>query len=252
MSQSNPGNINPSTTSGAVLAAILSAYFTGTLPTLQSGATRPSWAQEGLIYLNTAGSPAYLVLCGSASDGSQDIPLIALTTIANGQVLQANADGVLVPVSVSTLTSALSAMTGATSLANGTKGLVPQPTTGQQDYVLSGGGVFVLRELLGQLYGLNTQTSSVTLALTDLGKMVEVNSASNTTITIPPNSSVAFPIGAWIPLCRMGTGDVTIAGGSGVTLRQRESKFKIGGQYAECVVRQRATDEWILSGDLKA
>jgi hypothetical protein len=43
---------------------------------------------------------------------------------------------------------------------------------------------------------------------------------------------------------------VTIAAGSGVTLRSDGGKTKTAARYATARLRKRATDEWALSGDL--
>ncbi len=96
----------------------------------------------------------------------------------------------------------------------------------------------------------NLQTSSYTLVLGDAGRAIDVNSASSSTVTVPPNTSVAFPTGTVIEVCRYGTGAVTIAAGAGVTLRSRGSLTSIGAQYSSASLRKRATDEWILVGDL--
>lgn len=41
--------------------------------------------------------------------------------------------------------------------------------------------------------------------------MVTFNNAAAQTITVPPNSSVAFPIGTQIDLAQLGAGKVTFA-----------------------------------------
>lgn len=106
-------------------------------------------------------------------------------------------------------------------------------------------------EYLGKAAGINTQTgTSYTLALSDKGKVVEMNNASANTLTIPPNSSVAFDVGTYINLAQIGAGQTTVQGGSGVTIRQRQSKLKFAGQYATATLYKRGTDEWLLSGDL--
>ena len=51
-----------------------------------------------------------------------------------------------------------------------------------------------LKETLGQIRGINAQSGSYTLALTDAGKFVPITNGSANTLTVPPNSSVAFPI----------------------------------------------------------
>jgi hypothetical protein len=96
----------------------------------------------------------------------------------------------------------------------------------------------------------NTQTANYTLVLTDAGKTVEINSASALTATVPPNSSVAFPIGTIVEVARYGAGTVAIAAGAGVTIRSRGSLLSIGNQYGAVSLRKRATDEWVLVGDL--
>jgi hypothetical protein len=96
----------------------------------------------------------------------------------------------------------------------------------------------------------NTQTGNYTLVLTDAGKTVETNSASAIVVTVPPNSSVAFPIGTIIELNRYGAGTATVAAGAGVTVRSRGALLAIGNQYGSVSLRKRATDEWVLVGDL--
>jgi hypothetical protein len=96
---------------------------------------------------------------------------------------------------------------------------------------------------------INSQSGTTyTLALTDFGKVVETTSASATTVTVPPNSSIAFPIGTAVDVTQMGTGTVTIAQGAGVTIRT-PSTLVLRVQYSTISLRKRATDEWVLTGD---
>lgn len=97
----------------------------------------------------------------------------------------------------------------------------------------------------------NGQSSSYTLVLSDAGKVVEMNSGSATLVTIPPNSSVAFPVGTVVEVCRLGTGSVTITAGSGVTIRTPTGvPLSLRGQYSTAGVRKRGSDEWVAGGDL--
>lgn len=67
--------------------------------------------------------------------------------------------------------------------------------------------------------GLNDQTGTTyTLVLTDGGKTVTLNNASAVTVTIPTNTSVAFPLGTEINFVNKGAGTVTIQPTGGVTL----------------------------------
>jgi hypothetical protein len=88
----------------------------------------------------------------------------------------------------------------------------------------------------------NLQTTSYTLALTDNGKVVAMNNSEAATVTVPPNSVAAFPIGAVVYLCRVGTGGVTLAAGSGVTL-SRTGSFT---SNEEIYVRKRASNSWMV------
>jgi|DEB0MinimDraft_10_1074344.scaffolds.fasta_scaffold49202_3 hypothetical protein len=97
---------------------------------------------------------------------------------------------------------------------------------------------------------LNTQTGTTyTLVLTDASKLVTLNNAAAITLTIPPNSSVAFPVGTKVDLVQLGAGTVTVAEGSGVTVNATPTKdFRAQYSAASCI--KIATDEWVLVGDL--
>jgi hypothetical protein len=98
---------------------------------------------------------------------------------------------------------------------------------------------------------LNAQTGTTyTLVLADAHKVVTLNNSSAITLTVPPNSSVAFEIGDQVNLLQLGAGQVTVAAGSGVTLRSEGSKVKLTGQYALATLVKIATDEWVLVGNL--
>ena len=89
-----------------------------------------------------------------------------------------------------------------------------------------------------------------TLALTDAGQLIRMNNAGATTVTVPPNSSVAFGVGAQIIVAAKGAGTVTIAAGAGVTLRSKNAALAIDGQYATASCVKIATDEWLVFGAL--
>lgn len=100
---------------------------------------------------------------------------------------------------------------------------------------------------------INPQTGTTyTFVLTDSGKICEFSNASAVTVTVPPNSSVAFPVGTQIEVTQTGAGKVTLAQGSGVTITSLASYKAIAGQYASATLYKRATDTWQLSGSLIA
>ena len=66
---------------------------------------------------------------------------------------------------------------------------------------------------------------------------------------MPPNASVAFPVGTVIEIVQYGAGQITIAPGAAVTLRN-PSSLTTRAQYSTIGLRQRAANEWVVSGDL--
>jgi hypothetical protein len=102
---------------------------------------------------------------------------------------------------------------------------------------------------LTKITGNNQTGTSYTLVLTDAGKCVEGNNASAITLTIPPNSSVAFPVGTVVEVFQQGAGQITVTAGAGVTLRAPDGA-KLAKQYASASIRQRAADEWVLAGNV--
>lgn len=98
----------------------------------------------------------------------------------------------------------------------------------------------------------NTQTASYTLVLADNGKHVEMNVASANNLTVPQNSSVAFPVGSQILVTQLGAGQTTLVADTNVTIRSNGAKLKLVGQYAQATLVKRDTNEWIVSGNLSA
>jgi len=94
------------------------------------------------------------------------------------------------------------------------------------------------------------QAGDYTLTLADAGTCIEGTKATSQTFTVPPNSSVAFPLGTVIEAFQAGAGTIILAPGAGVTFRSDGGKVNTAAQYATVGLRQRSTDEWVLSGDL--
>tara|TARA_R110000822_G_scaffold23288_4_gene72210 strand:+ start:3221 stop:3961 length:741 start_codon:yes stop_codon:yes gene_type:complete len=101
------------------------------------------------------------------------------------------------------------------------------------------------------LVATNEETGSYTLVLGDAQGVVEMNVATANTLTIPPNSSVAYPIGTSILVVQTGAGQTTITAGAGVTINSYLG-LKIIGQWAGCTLIKRATDTWVAVGGLVA
>lgn len=98
----------------------------------------------------------------------------------------------------------------------------------------------------------NVQTgTSYTLVLADAFKLVTMANASANSLTVPPNSSEAFPVGTRIDIGQDAAGQTTVVAGSGVTIRNPET-LKLRKQWAKATLIKRATDTWDLEGNLEA
>jgi hypothetical protein len=102
--------------------------------------------------------------------------------------------------------------------------------------------------------GINAQTGTTyTTVLADNGKLVTQTNASAITTTIPPNSSVAYPVGAQINVVQLGAGQVTFAQGAGVTIVSTggtASAPKLRVQYSTATAIQTAANTWLIVGDI--
>lgn len=96
-----------------------------------------------------------------------------------------------------------------------------------------------------------TQTgTSYTAAMADAQGYIRFTNASSITFTIPPNSSIPFPVGTEITFEQAGAGALSVAAGSGVTINSRASDLTLAGQYAVAAVKKVDTDTWTLGGDM--
>ena len=91
---------------------------------------------------------------------------------------------------------------------------------------------------------------SKTLSLSDAGTLQQVNSTSARTVTIPTNTSVAFPTGTEIEILRYGSGAVTLAAASGVTITCSETARTIADRYTSVVLKKVGTNAWVLQGNV--
>lgn len=102
------------------------------------------------------------------------------------------------------------------------------------------------------LVSIEEETASYTLVLTDAYKSIEMNVATANNLTVPPNSSVAFPVGTQIIVLQTNTGQTTLVAGAGVTINAADAKLKLRARWSSAVLIKRATDTWVAVGDLAA
>jgi hypothetical protein len=98
----------------------------------------------------------------------------------------------------------------------------------------------------------NPQTGTTyTLVLADDHKLVSCANANPITLTIPLDSSVAFPVGTQILILQKGAGAVTIKGNTGVNVYSADSVNTTIAQYSMAGLIKIATNSWVLFGDLE-
>lgn len=232
------------TTSGAqtltdktLTAPVIATIYNGGVLTLPSG-TRTMVARDTTDTLSNKTLSAPVVTGGATFNGSTSgsIVLAAPATAGNNALtLPAVTD------TLATLTSAETFTNKTLSGDDNTFSDIPQSAVTDLTDDLA---------LLAPLSAtIATKSANYTLALADAGQVVEASAAA--VITVPTNSSVAFPIGTSILIVRTGTGAVSIAASSGVTIRYQYG-LTLMAQYAAALIYKRGTDEWVAVGALVA
>ncbi len=101
-------------------------------------------------------------------------------------------------------------------------------------------------------FSLNDQTGTTyTPVLTDQYQVLVTRSnASASTMTIPTNASVAFPVGTVITVLNKGAGAVTISGAVGVTVLSAgaTAASPVLNQYKSCALIQTSANNWYCVG----
>lgn len=97
---------------------------------------------------------------------------------------------------------------------------------------------------------INNQSVSYTLILSDANKLIQLNVATANTITVPLNSSVAYPIGTQIIISQNGIGQTSFVATGGVTINSADGALKLRVQYSTATLIKVDTDTWLLKGDI--
>jgi hypothetical protein len=106
---------------------------------------------------------------------------------------------------------------------------------------------------LNETIPLNAQTGTTyTLAVNDAGQLITLSNASGITLTVPTNAAVPFAIGTQITIAQTNSGQVTIAGDTGVTVNATDSSTKLRVQWSAATLIKTNTNSWILIGDISA
>jgi hypothetical protein len=133
----------------------------------------------------------------------------------------------------------------------------PDSPTVNDEFVVGGRtwkwtGVFWEFVGVGSTLLIVEKTAPHTLVLSDKDKLIEMNSSSAITLSVPPNDAEPFPIGSQINILQTGTGQTTIApkpGGVTVTVNGTPG-LKLRAQWSSATLIKRAENVWVLAGDL--
>lgn len=107
----------------------------------------------------------------------------------------------------------------------------------------------------GGAASVESRSIAYTFVLDDAETVQRLTGSTGRTWLLPPNASVAFPIGTSIVCCASGSGEITIDPDTGVTLNSvfgqasTTSRVVLGGGTA--VLFKVDTNEWQLTGDLR-
>lgn len=100
-------------------------------------------------------------------------------------------------------------------------------------------------KIIGAIF--NLTGTSETLVIAHASGHVTMDNAAANTLTVPPNSSVAFATGTRLMVQQLGAGATTIAAGAGVTINAPTTvTLAIGEQYESRGLLKTATDVWEL------
>jgi Major tropism determinant N-terminal domain len=139
----------------------------------------------------------------------------------------------------------------------------PEPTDSHVDFTnanydtLKLGGVefadgIQTKQGVPSITPISQKTASYTLSdLSERDSLIEVGSSSATTLTIPADSAVDYPVGTTLDILQTSTGQVTIAGDTGVTVNATPG-LKLRTQWSSATLMKRAANTWVVYGDLTA
>lgn len=144
-------------------------------------------------------------------------------------------------------------------IGSAVSGIIGQSIMAYQENKLATGFPFSTGDVLSAAaangfvnFTLNDQTgTSYTPVLTDQYQVLITRSnASASTLTIPTNASVAFPVGTVITVLNKGAGAVTISGSGGVTVLSAgaTAASPVLNQYKSCALIQTSANNWYVVG----
>jgi hypothetical protein len=213
----------------------------------------PDTASEEIVFVTAVSSDTFTIIRGRAgTSGITHSGGAKVKHVLTGEDLTYFETGVSSAVTATSTTTLTNKTVNLTSnTLTGTKAQFNTALSDADFATLDGTETLTNKTLTSPIVNLtlNAQTGTTyTLVLADNGKLVTLSNASAITLTVPLNSSVAFPTGAQVNIQQIGAGQVTVAGASGVTINGTGTKLAV--QWSAGTLIKTATDTWTLIGDL--
>jgi Polysaccharide lyase/IPT/TIG domain len=146
------------------------------------------------------------------------------------------------------------------TIADGVAGAYIKPATGvplqdlevstQQSLIRADQAVQFSDLYVAELIEVNPQTANYTITSTDVGRVIEVNSATAVNVFVPPNSADPIPVYSWTKVRQVGAGQVTVVPdtANGVTVNGPDS-LTTRAQWCTLTLHKRSTNGWVIEGD---
>ena len=221
-------------------------------------------------HINLASGKTFIIngttVLSSTAVGGQTIPASAIVGLTDTQTLTnktltspiistiSNTGTLTLPTSTDTLVGR--ATTDTLTNKTLTSPSIATPTITGTLTLSASGAVFTdgtqTKEGVPSQTTISAKTANYTLsALTERDSMIEMNAATATTLTVPTNATIAYPVGTSIDVLRVGAGAVDVAAAVGVTINSTPG-LKLRAQWSSASLIKRATNTWVLVGDLSA
>jgi hypothetical protein len=175
---------------------------------------------------------SYLYAQGNVSNTSQAGGNLAIGTTVAGKTVKIFAGGTNSSSIVANIANTGIAVTGNLSVSGNISGNTAGFAIGYRDIP-------------------QVAASNATIGLSDAGKHFYSTTAGNLTLTIPLNSTTAFPTGTAINIVVQAAGNVLVNAASGVTLYlagNSTAANRVVGTYGMATLLKVATDTWFING----
>jgi len=216
---------------------------------ISQGSSVLDWG-DGFTALTTTGTSGVATLVA----GTLNIPDYgsAVTTLNSGQIFVGNASNVSTGVAMSgdvtidnagvTTVGTINSVAVATVTNGAAAGAVALPLAGgEMSGTIAGNQNIIAKKPTV----VDTNTAITLQDSVHEGVFLFSNSASPVTVTIDPASSEPFADGTEIKIMRGGSGALSVAPGSGVSLNGGSGSISIGSQYGTLTLKAISTDVWV-------